>query len=829
MKVLRRCSTGAVALAAVALTSIAATLASWAVSAVPALASEEPLIRLESASDVEPSTATLFAYIATGGLATSYSFEYGTSATYGSSAPLPEGQIEAAEQEARVHVRISGLEPATTYHYRVVASNADGTVEAADRTFTTMPLPTPPPPDTCANVLLRVGPSANLPDCRAYEMVTPVEKNGADVNASSPDEFVVAESGERIEFPTRTAIGDSQGSGFAGFSQYIATRGPGGWSTKGITPNTAVNDPVQFGYLTAPTEVFAFSDELDRAVAMGFNLPNVGVSGAPANTRNFYLEDTEPTSLLEQITRFEGVEEPVQARNWANNIKMGGGSADFGVLTFQSNKNLVPAALGGGTPKVYALDHGSLEPVGILPDGTLPSGGSTLVREISGFMSESALEYKDTVSRDGSRILFLSPATGSERQLYMRKGGTTTVEVSESETAEPAVAHSVYFQGATSDGTKVLFSTPTRLTETDPGGPGQALYLYSDGPHPESEANLTFIARFGMPFEGSRSDEVVKAISEDGSHIYFINNNGEAGLWLWDSGNIQQVAPGPGAPERSVDETPRFSQAWTTPNGRTIAFINTRALTAGTENVTLGSSRTKLYVWDEGAKTLRCASCPQTGGGITMGISMEPAATTFANPAFELPALPRFLSSDGRYVFFNTEEALVPQDTNKVMDAYEYDTVTGKQSLLSTGTGESGTWFVGTGNDGRDAFLVTRQQLTAWDPDKLVDIYDARVGGGLPPPPTPKSPCLGDECQGTPTAAPSFNTASEFVGLGNPIFASPPRPKPRALTRAQQLQRALAKCRRLRRRPRARRSCERAAGRRYRIHNAATRSALAGR
>ncbi len=74
--------------------------------------------------------------------------------------------------------------------------------------------------------------------------------------------------------------------------------------------------------------------------------------------------------------------------------------------------------------------------------------------------------------------------------------------------------------------------------------------------------------------------------------------------------------------------------------------------------------------------------------------------------------------------------------------------------------------------DGRNAFLVTRQKLTGWDPDKLVDVYDVRVDGGLPEPPVVGVPCVGDACQGTPSAAPSFNAASGFSGLGNPSFAT---------------------------------------------------------
>jgi hypothetical protein len=187
-------------------------------------------------------------------------------------------------------------------------------------------------------------------------------------------------------------------------------------------------------------------------------------------------------------------------------------------------------------------------------------------------------------------------------------------------------------------------------------------------------------------------------------------------------------------------------------------------------------------------------------------------------------ALIPYFSRNGKYVFFNTEEALVPQDTNKLVDAYEYDTANGTLSLLSTGSGEFGTWFVGTSASGRDAFLVTRQKLNGWDPD----LYDARIGGDLPEPPPPRTPCAGDECQGIPSAVPGFNTASEFVGAGNPTFEAAAKAKAKPSTRTKRLRHALARCREKRSR-RRRAACEAAARRRYGSGKSAKRAARAGR
>ncbi len=72
------------------------------------------------------------------GLSTQYRFEYGLNIGYGSKAPVPDGTLGSNLYENQsVNATITGLLPGTTYHYRLVASNAKGTNYGADRTFTT--------------------------------------------------------------------------------------------------------------------------------------------------------------------------------------------------------------------------------------------------------------------------------------------------------------------------------------------------------------------------------------------------------------------------------------------------------------------------------------------------------------------------------------------------------------------------------------------------------------------------------------------------------------------------------------------------------------------
>jgi hypothetical protein len=103
------------------------------------LASAPPLAITTSASAVATGNATLQASVDPQGEETTYRFEYGTSASYGTSVPIPDGSAGSGKGAVAVSQRISGLEPDTAYHYRVVATNATGGSVGKDSTFSTAP------------------------------------------------------------------------------------------------------------------------------------------------------------------------------------------------------------------------------------------------------------------------------------------------------------------------------------------------------------------------------------------------------------------------------------------------------------------------------------------------------------------------------------------------------------------------------------------------------------------------------------------------------------------------------------------------------------------
>jgi hypothetical protein len=94
------------------------------------------------AGGVTTNTANISGVIETQGLPTNYGFQIGTEAeTYGPASGY--AYIGPGSSDVAVALALQNLQPSTTYHYRLVASNLYGTTTGADRTFTTADIPLP--------------------------------------------------------------------------------------------------------------------------------------------------------------------------------------------------------------------------------------------------------------------------------------------------------------------------------------------------------------------------------------------------------------------------------------------------------------------------------------------------------------------------------------------------------------------------------------------------------------------------------------------------------------------------------------------------------------
>jgi hypothetical protein len=126
------------ACAAMAAVSTAQVIAPPAPNPAPP-APNPPLVHTGYAPQVTTSSITVIAKVNPRGLATSYYFQYGPTAAYGSISP--SASAGSGTQESPVTQVIAGLQPGTTYHYRAVAVSSAGTTDGLDATVTTKKIP----------------------------------------------------------------------------------------------------------------------------------------------------------------------------------------------------------------------------------------------------------------------------------------------------------------------------------------------------------------------------------------------------------------------------------------------------------------------------------------------------------------------------------------------------------------------------------------------------------------------------------------------------------------------------------------------------------------
>lgn len=768
-----------------------------------------PTIEAKAASSTSDG-ATLRAQINPHNSPTTYHFEWGADTTYGHS--LPAGAEAAlgstANTPAAVSQQIIGLlTPATTYHFRVLATNSVQTVAGPDRTFTTSALPVPPPPSDMPG-------RGFLPDSRAWEQVSPVDKNGGDVLLESA-RTRAASSGDMAQFSSLTGFGDVHGTAIS--TDYMAERGAGGWSTHGITPR---QEPLSsFLVFNGPGDVTYegdFSDDFThgvvRANASPYSSPNV------STVQNLFLRNDLLAAGPGAWSLVSDSTAPLPPSPIDGSVAstyrpaFAGASSDFGHIIFESSFNLTQQAIDAGLPtaflrdeKLYEWDHGTLRLVGILPES---EGGGPATRSLAGRGASRTSPYytADAISDDGSRIFFAVPnpddveanQSDGKGQLYLRENASETIHLNVFEGAGPDPGpNDATFSGATPDGSMVFFESAAILTD---GASGGGLYRYDvDAPAGE---HLTLISEDQDPSDesGGRALSMV-GTSDDGSWVYFvaIDSRMVPGspvadgltrpvLYRWHNGELKYVAK-LGNTSHDIYGNSTSAQ-WqfgsktghVTPDGKHLLFLSFEGDQVVPHDhgdcsaVSIGSTFAchQAYVYSAqangGEGELSCASCAPSGapGSADAGVTFRGSA----GAARTTSHLNHPLTDDGRWAFFGTSQALLPEDRNTSLDVYRYELASGDLRLLSSGNPDAGdAYFMDASASGDDVFFATREQLVGQDNDASYDLYDARVGGGFAsqnPPPLPPT-CLGDTCRGAggPLPAAANVASSTYQGRGN--------------------------------------------------------------
>jgi DNA-binding beta-propeller fold protein YncE len=666
-----------------------------------------PQIESSSVADVAATSAELKATIYTGQSSTSYRFEYGATELYEHDAPATSTEVGAGLEDVSLSAAIIGLSPNTLYYYRVVAENAHGIMASGVGTFLTFGSEA----------------STGLPDGRAYELVSPSDKNDGDIGFLGKIDAQVASNGGAVTYGSLTSFGTSQSAEL--ISQYLSTRGPSGWATQGISPSASFDPSL---VLSPPYE--GFNTDLSAGV-LAWNEPGLTV-GAPLGYRNLYVRNNSNDSYQLVTT---------VAPNNGSESRFVAASADYSHIVFETGDALVAGAV-ANAENVYEWTAGNLSLASIPSGGTIGAPGS------SGGGGPG--DAQGAVSSDGSRIFW----TDDAGQLYVREDGARTIKVNLSQRTPSIGDGEALFLGATSDGSHVLFSDGTSLTDSpdDNGG------LYEFDTETGDLTDLTPDSAGNPELKG------VLGYDNDGSSVYFVASGdlasgasqGQPNLYIASNGTLSFIATLSGDDSGDWAVDPASRHASVSPDGVYAVFMSDASLT-GYDNTdeNTGKLDSEVFEYDAATRRLHCVSCNPSRERPTGPSSVPDWLNANYNP--------HYLSEDGNRVFFDSADGLTLRDTNGGEGVYEWETggpcaqSEGCVYLISSGIGNGESLFADASLNGDDVFFVTATSLVRGDTDEEVDLYDARVDGGFPEVPSPEQ-CSGEACAGPLSAAPTFES-----------------------------------------------------------------------
>ena len=728
------------------------------------------IVKELAAEEVGTSEVKLGALADPGGLPTTYRFEYGTTSAYGQSTPFPEGSVGEGLSAHTIWAAVSGLAPGTTYHYRVVETNELGTAVGSDQTFTTLTAAQ----TVCPNEEFRGGSSARLPDCRAYELVTAPTKNSVEAlgaGASSAD-------GDAVRFAVNDPL---PGAPSGNYHEYLAMRGSGGWSSQDLRPLESYSETtcgseypgsifsaefsgsvIEYGHDSRASEPTGGGLERYSCNAEGLQV----VPGEPLGYQNLLVRDNATGAYRLVNAPPPGVT-PADA-------EMRGASADLSHVVFSEEAPLAQGAA-YGVENLFEWDEGAVRLLTVLPDGEAAQGSLP-----------EAHAGNNEISVEGSHILFVSGG-----DLYARIDGERTVQVDESQGVSGAGGGGK-FEAASADGAEVFFLDERRLTAKATAAVGAPDLYECVLPEGASQCELSdlTVATGGEPADVRR---VSPLGSKDSSDVYFVAGGvlasnsreytdsegrtvleraqaGQDNLYLWSGGTTTFIASGPPAGIESLDGYGQVS-----PDGTWFAFATQRSLTGYDNTEADGVLANEVFLYGAASNRLACASCNPTGE--------QPVIEGGAELSLGGAESSRYVSDGGR-VFFQTREALVPSDTNGQTDVYEYED--GHLYLISSGSSSNASEFGDASESGDNVFFDTTQALLPQDTQEGMEaIYDARVEGGFPAAVTLPPCTTADACRVPVPPLPAvFGTppSATFDGIGNlaPPVEAKPTVKPKA-------------------------------------------------
>jgi hypothetical protein len=714
-----------------------------------------PTVSTSRPSGHTDSSALLAGSVNPNGSATTYRFEWGKTTGYGKVAPFPDRTAGSGGIAVDVIQPIGGLEPASTYHYRLCAENAFGVSCGGDQAFSTR------------------SPFAGFAD-RAYEQVTPPgrlrDSGGIGVLGKFNAIAATAADGGAIAYGANGLIpeADYGTEALNSVHEVISRRSAENWTSDVAGPR-----PHAVSSISVLPVLNFLDSESNRAVVT----TNSGWLGDAEPKGGSYLLDYEAgtRSLL-----FESAPLTQAA------------TADLSHVVLSSNEPLTPQ--GGETTnfKVYESTAGSLRLVSVDAAGNRLPGNS----EVGGPRERKA--DSDAISADGRHIFFSNPVGSNASLVYRRSDGATTTLMSPSKRTpvDPMGPRAKVYEDASRDGDRVFFTSSEQLTDDANTGPARkGVDLYR---HEASSDTLIDVSAEANTVDGARVEGILGA-SEDGDRVYYValgqpiagaGTEGKRNLYVWhDDGSaggsnrfIATLGDGHDdmrsfrdAVGNSVPSDSTLKRSYVSADGATAMFQSARSLTGA---ATGGHTQVYVYEADAGSPggSLSCASCRPDGtpsqGGAKVNAPTPPGQQFGGGIAVD-GSPGRALSEDGSRALFHTTDALLEADRNDARDVYVWEE--GRLSLISTGTSNVDSYFIGISASGDDVFFLTDQPLVGQDYGDGYDIYDARVGGGLAAqsPPPPGEPCVGDGCKPATEPPPGFQPPASREEQAQGNYVSP--------------------------------------------------------
>ena len=375
----------------------------------------------------------------------------------------------------------------------------------------------------------------------------------------------------------------------------------------------------------------------------------------------------------------------------------GGISADGSRVFFTTFEQLAPADT-DTTRDVYERSGGQTQLVSV-PGPDAPAGDDDIA-EFAGSSSDGTKVFFTTTEQ-----LVAADDDTSSTDIYERSGGSTTLVSAPGAGAAGSVSFNATFEGASSDGTKVFFTTNQRLLAADDEN-------FTDV-YERSGGSTTLVSAEAAGASGGDANAIFGGNSADGTKVAFSTSQNLAGadtdgltdVYRSSSGTLDIISsPGAGASGSPQAATYRGINQ----SGSIVFFETTEnLLTADTDGLTDVYQHTSITA---------LLSVPGTGA------TGAPDDASFAGA-----------SSDGGTVFFATFERMQTLDTDTDFDIYQRSgstTLVSQQTAGSTGPSANAN-FEHTSTSGAIVYFMTSENLVASDTDNLPDLY--RGGGGGAP------------------------------------------------------------------------------------------------